>query len=128
MSKHQHDPTLTLSMNTPLVCICVSNIHGDGLQHSNPVIAFRGFNFRCVYRSCASTVVWQRYQKASKSLFHYKRESLLIGVILVKPDFLKATTKAMNAKTIETRMAVFQIIPESNVNLRFHLKSKQRSG
>ena len=80
------------------------------------------------YRSCTSTVVWQRYQTTSKSLFHYKRESLLIGVILVKPDFLKATTKAMNAKTIGTRMAVFQIIPESNVNLRLHLKSKQRSG
>ena len=68
------------------------------------------------------------YQKAPESLFHYKRESLLIGVILVKPDFLKATTKAMNVKTFETRMAAFQIIPDSNVNFRFHIKVNTRGG
>ena len=84
-------------MNTALVCIRVSNIQGDGLQQSHPVVAFGGFEMYD-YRSCTSTVVWQRYQKASKSLFHYKRESLLIGVILVKPDFLKATNKGSERK------------------------------
>ena len=37
-----------LGVNTPLVCIRVSNIQGDGLQQSDPVIAFRGFNLRCM--------------------------------------------------------------------------------